>query len=68
MYMGVLSMATATGAATPSWVYGTIPVRTTAKSTYSTVQMASEPMMPTGMSFCGFLASCAAVETASKPI
>ena len=25
-------------------------------------------MMPMGMCFCGFLASCAAVETASKPI
>src|SRR6266849_2560246 len=35
---------------------------------YRTVQMRSEPMIPIGMSFCGFLASCAAVLTASKPI
>src|SRR6267143_887309 len=35
---------------------------------YSTVQMSSEPMIPIGMSFCGFLASCAAVLTASNPI
>jgi len=32
------------------------------------VQIASEPMIPMGMSRCGFLASCAAVETASNPI
>ena len=30
--------------------------------------MISEPMMPIGMSRWGFLASCAAVETASKPM
>src|SRR5882762_2640140 len=35
---------------------------------YSTVQMSNEPMMPIGMSFCGFLASCAAVLTASNPM
>ena len=33
-----------------------------------TVQMASEPRMPIGMSRDGFFASCAAVDTASKPI
>src|SRR5207248_11512790 len=35
---------------------------------YSTVQISSEPMMPIGMSFCGFFASCAAVLTASNPM
>ena len=30
--------------------------------------MTSEPMMPIGMSRWGFLASCAVVETASKPM
>src|SRR3954468_4048046 len=33
-----------------------------------TVQMASDPRMPIGMSRAGLRASCAAVETASKPI
>ena len=37
-------------------------------STYSSVQTASEPRMPTGRSFCGLRVSCAAVETASKPM
>ena len=32
------------------------------------VQTTSEPMIPNGMSFAGFLASCPAVETASKPM
>src|SRR2546429_4751389 len=35
---------------------------------YSTVQINSEPMMPIGMSGCGFFASCAAVLTASNPM
>ncbi len=35
---------------------------------YSTVQIASDPRIPVGRSFCGFLVSCAAVETASKPM
>src|SRR2546423_1976392 len=35
---------------------------------YSTVQISSEPMMPIGISFCGFFASCAAVLTASNPM
>ena len=30
--------------------------------------MASEPRMPIGMSRLGFFASCAAVDTASKPM
>ena len=30
--------------------------------------MTSDPMMPIGRSRCGFLHSCAAVETASKPM
>src|SRR5678810_775039 len=33
-----------------------------------TVQMANEDRMPIGMSRCGFFASCAAVDTASKPM
>ena len=32
------------------------------------VQITSEPNIPMGIPFCGFFASCAAVETASKPI
>src|SRR6267378_1568340 len=35
---------------------------------YSTVQISNDPMMPIGISFCGFLASCAAVLTASNPM
>src|SRR5882672_4282793 len=35
---------------------------------YNRVQMSSDPMMPIGMSRCGFLASCAAVLTASNPM
>ena len=35
---------------------------------YSTVQISSDPMMPMGMSFCGFFASWAAVLTASNPM
>src|SRR3972149_4167142 len=34
---------------------------------YSTVQINSEPIMPIGMSFCGFLASWGGVHPASKP-
>src|SRR5579864_1587545 len=30
--------------------------------------MMSEPRIPNGMSFCGFFASCAAVDTASNPM
>ena len=32
------------------------------------VQISNEPKIPIGMSFFGFLASCAAVLTASNPI
>jgi hypothetical protein len=32
------------------------------------VQMTSDPKMPIGMSRCGRFASCAQVETASKPM
>src|SRR5690242_1627976 len=35
---------------------------------YKIVQTVSDPRIPIGMSFCGFLASCAAVDTASNPI
>ena len=41
---------------------------TSAIRMYSTVQIASEPRMPIGMSRCGFFASCAAVDTASNPM
>ena len=45
-----------------------MPVSTADTMMYSTVQITSEPRMPIGMSRCGFLASWAAVETASKPM
>ena len=61
----VTSTATATG--TPNRWYGTMPV-TSAISIYSIVHTTSEPRMPIGMCCCGRLASCAAVETASKPV
>ena len=32
------------------------------------VQIISDPKIPIGIPFCGSLASCAAVDTASKPI
>src|SRR4029079_5461613 len=35
---------------------------------YRTVQTASDPRIPIGMSRCGFFASCAAVDTASNPM
>ena len=47
---------------------GTMPVRTAATEMYSAVQISSEAMIPIGKSRCGFFASCAVVETASKPI
>ena len=49
-------------------VYLTMPVVIPATRMKSTVQMAREPRMPIGMSRWGFFASCAAVETASKPM
>ena len=45
-----------------------MPVRTADTAMYRTVQMMSDKIMPRGRSFCGFLTSSAAVETASKPI
>ena len=59
---------TAMGSGTLSSVYLTMPVRTNATAMYSTVQIAREPRMPIGMSRCGFLASWAAVDTASNPM
>ena len=44
------------------------PLSTYENRTYRTVQMTSEPRMPIGMSRFGFLASCAAVDTASNPM
>src|SRR5579871_928879 len=64
----VASMPTASGSATSSRWYGTMPSSTTATAMYSTVQTASDPRMPIGMSRAGFFASCAAVDTASKPM
>ena len=61
-------MPTATGSETFRSVYGTMPVSKPETRMYRTVQMTSDPRMPMGMSFCGFFASCAAVETASNPI
>ena len=46
----------------------TIPVSTRATATYRIVQTTRLARIPTGMSRCGFLASWAAVEMASKPI
>ncbi len=45
-----------------------MPVTTRATAQYSTVQIASEAMMPMGMSRCGFLVSSAVVATTSKPM
>ena len=45
-----------------------MPVSTADTATYSIVQTTRLAMMPIGMSRCGFFASCAAVETASKPM
>jgi hypothetical protein len=47
---------------------GMMPLRTAATARYSTVQMMSEAMMPTGRSRLGFLASSAVVDTASNPM
>jgi hypothetical protein len=64
---GYRPSAVATGSGVLSMRNGAIPVRTRATAMYSTVQTASEPRMPIGMSRCGFFASPAAVDTASKP-
>ena len=60
--------AAASGASTSILSNGTMPVTTSDTSTYSVVQMASEPKMPMGMSRWGFLVSSAAVATTSKPM
>src|SRR5664279_5207876 len=48
--------------------HGTMPVRIPATAMYRTVHTTRETMMPMGRSRCGFLASCAVVDTASNPI
>src|SRR5579862_246210 len=65
---GMRLSANATGCGTSSVLYGARPVSTSDMRMYSTVQMTSEPSIAIGRSRCGFLASCAAVETASNPI
>ncbi len=60
--------ARAIGASMFTSCQGTMPVRMPATMMYSTVQTRSETMMPIGKSRCGFFASCAVVETASKPM
>src|SRR5437899_8035390 len=45
-----------------------MPVSTSAVAIYRNVQMTSDQRMPRGMSFWGFFASCAAVDTASNPM
>src|SRR5258707_14467708 len=66
-----LEMAKATEASLPavrkSCTVAT-PLSTCENNTYRIVQITSDPRMPIGMSRCGSLASCAAVETASKPM
>ena len=64
----IRSIAYAIGAGMLSSLYGTIPTRTADTTTYSSVQTASEPRMPIGMSRWGFFDSCAAVETVSNPM
>jgi hypothetical protein len=56
------------GAAVLSLVYFTMPVSTSDTTTYSTVQMASDPRMPIGMSRWGRRVSSAVVATTSKPM
>src|SRR5215211_6015199 len=56
------------GAALLSSVYLTMPVRTSDTTTYSRVQMASDPRMPMGMSRWGLRVSSAVVATTSKPM
>ncbi len=60
--------ARAMGASMLICCHGTIPVSTPATAIYKTVQITSEAIMPIGKSRCGFLASCAVVETASNPM
>jgi hypothetical protein len=56
------------GAAVFSSVYLTIPVSTRDTTTYSRVQMASDPRMPMGMARWGLRVSSAVVATTSKPM
>src|SRR5437763_16507592 len=66
-----LAMANVTDASLPAVRKSSTvatPLNTCENRTYSTVQMTSEPRMPIGMSRFGFLASCAAVDTASNPM
>src|SRR6202047_1541490 len=60
--------ATESGASILISFQGTIPVRTAATRMYKIVHTTNDAMMPIGRSRCGFLASCAVVETASNPI
>ena len=62
------SIPTAIGSGTFNLSNGTMPVSTRLTTTYSTVQITSEPRIPIGISRIGLFASCAAVETASNPI
>jgi len=64
----VASIPTATGSETFRDVYGTMPVSRPETSMYKTVHITSDPRIPIGMSLCGFFDSCAAVDTASKPM
>ena len=48
--LSIESTPTAIGSGTPSFVYETIPVRTSATRIYKTVQIASEPRIPIGRS------------------
>ena len=66
--LGSLFICTLIYIAMSAVLTGIMPVSTALIRMYSTVQIASEPRMPMGMSRCGFLASPAAVETASKPM
>ena len=49
-------------------VHGATPVNTCPNKMYKIVHTTNEPKIPIGISRFGFLASCAAVETASKPM
>ena len=62
-----LSAATTGAASFRSW-NGASPVMTPDIRMYSSVQMPRLPSMPIGMLRAGSLASCATVETPSKPI
>src|SRR3954463_11676179 len=49
-------------------LYDVMPTTTSDTATYSTVTIASEPMIPRGTAFCGFFVSSAVVATMSKPM